>query len=102
MNRYVVAKTIKLRDETVPKHATSFNPQINRRNDDLFIRTVAGDRLDNLAHEFYKDVSLWWIIATANQLGKGTFAVPPGTKLRIPLNVSEIIDEYRSFNLGRR
>ena len=97
MNRYVVAKTIKLRDETVPKHATSFNPQINRRNDDLFIRTVAGDRLDNLAHEFYKDVSLWWIIAKANGL-KGVAVPPLDEPIRIPGNITNIIENFNDLN----
>ena len=102
MNRYVTSKTIRGKIEDVPKHATSFNPKIERKNDDLFIRTVAGDRLDNLASEFYQDVSLWWVIATANQLGKGSFAVPVGTKLRIPQDIGKIIEEYQDFNTQRR
>tara|TARA_R100001015_G_C4631964_1_gene194943 strand:- start:1152 stop:1460 length:309 start_codon:yes stop_codon:yes gene_type:complete len=102
MNRYVTSPVIREKITDVPKHRTSFNPAIARENGDLFIRTVAGDRLDNLASEFYQDVSLWWIIATANQLGKGSFAVPPGTKLRIPQNTTDIIDQYRDFNQLRR
>ena len=37
---------------------------------------------------------MWWILAEANELGKGTFAVPPGIQLRIPaIDESDISDE---------
>lgn len=102
MNRYISSKVISLRTDNTSKHATSFVPKIERDNTDLFIRTTAGDRLDNLAHEFYQDVTLWWILASVNNLGKGTFAVPPGTRLRIPLNISNIREDYVDFNQRRR
>ena len=38
---------------------------------------------------------MWWIFAIANGLGKGTYVVPPNTRLRIPnkLNIQQnIID----------
>lgn len=51
---------------------------------DVYIFSRTGDRLDLLAHEFYQDVRLWWIIAEANNLGKGSFNIPPGLQIRIP------------------
>jgi len=102
MNRYITSKVIRENVTETTKHATSFVPKIERENSDLFIRTRAGDRLDLLAHEFYKDVTLWWILATANNLGKGTFAVPPGTRLRVPMDINSIIENYRDFNQNRR
>jgi nucleoid-associated protein YgaU len=42
------------------------------------------ERLDKLALDFYNDGSLWWVIAAANGLGKGTLVVQPNTRLRIP------------------
>jgi hypothetical protein len=38
---------------------------------------------------------LWWVIAAANGLGKGTFVVPTNTTLRIPTkqNVINILIE---------
>ena len=51
---------------------------------DKYICAREGDRLDNLANEFYEDPRLWWILAEANELGKGSMKVPPGKQIRIP------------------
>lgn len=52
--------------------------------DDTYILTQEGDRLDILAKEFYGDEMFWHVIAKANNIGKGSLAVPPGLTLRIP------------------
>jgi len=66
----------------------------SRSLDDKFIISRDGDRLDLLAAEFYQDTRLWWIIAEANKLGKGSFTVPGGIQIRIPaINTSDISDE---------
>lgn len=52
--------------------------------DDLVIQVTAADRLDILAAKLYGDQKLWYIIAAANALGKGTLTVPANTILRIP------------------
>ena len=66
----------------VTKYNTTIYQENEKRNSDVFIITQHGDRLDNLAHQFYGDVTLWWYIAKANNL---TFmALPTGTSLRIP------------------
>ena len=102
MRRYSPTPPIIERVTNVIKHRTSFCPNIPIKDSDQYIRTRAGDRLDNLAYEFYSDVTLWWIIANANNLGKGSFAVKPGTKLRIPQNIDDIVDKYQTFNEARR
>jgi|15BtaG_2_1085339.scaffolds.fasta_scaffold03373_2 nucleoid-associated protein YgaU len=51
---------------------------------DTYFYSREGDRLDSLANEFYKDVTLWWVIAAANNLGKGSFTVSAGKLMRIP------------------
>jgi len=53
---------------------------------DTYFYSREGDRLDLLANEFYNDVTLWWVIASANNLGKGTLSIPPGKLIRIPYN----------------
>tara|TARA_X000001382_G_scaffold30192_1_gene19347 strand:- start:66 stop:374 length:309 start_codon:yes stop_codon:yes gene_type:complete len=102
MRRYSPSPAIIEKITKTIKHRTSFCPKIKLQDSDSYIRSRAGDRLDNLAFEFYSDVSLWWIIATANNIGKGSFAVKPGTKLRIPRDISQIIEDYRNFNEFRR
>ena len=52
--------------------------------DDTRIVSQEGDRLDLLAKEFYGDESFWFTIARANNLGKGSMAVPPVLIIRIP------------------
>ena len=41
-------------------------PNIPLSSNDVYIITTIGDRLDSLANQFYNDVRLWWVIATAN------------------------------------
>jgi hypothetical protein len=55
-----------------------------RSINDKYIISREGDRLDLLATEFYDDPRWWWILAEANNLGKGSMYVPPGIQIRIP------------------
>ena len=70
-------------------------PNIPLRDDDIYVATETGDRLDTLAHQFYKDSSYWWIIASANNIHNAVFAFTEGTILRIPQNYLQIL---RNFN----
>lgn len=71
-------------------------PNIPKKDTDIYIATQGGDRLDTLANQFYSDPSLWWIIATANNLHDAPFALPDGTILRIPIDKVEIINKFRN------
>jgi len=77
---------------------TTLLPTIPDGADDIYIISRIGDRLDNLAHEYYGDSSLWWIIARANNLGKGDLTIPNGTQVRIPQDTQTIIDIYNEIN----
>lgn len=84
MNRYINTPIIKTKQDISRRSTTIYpNVPVDLRTD-VFIRTTSADRLDKLALHFYNDSSMWWIIATANGLGKGTIIVPPNTRLRIP------------------
>ena len=67
---------------------------------DTYITTTTPDRLDKLANDFYGDSQFWWIIASANGLGKGTLIVPANTTIRIPEN-SGIDDFIQQINTQR-
>ena len=83
MSRYNTTST--LRDKFGKrKKATTILPVVPASADDITIVTTSIERLDKLAHTFYEDVTLWWIIATANGLGKGSYVIPANTTLRIP------------------
>ena len=83
-------------------YATNMFPYIERKATDIYIISRPGDRLDSLAFEFYKDVTLWWILAQANNCGKGTLAIPGGKQLRIPMETGEIIEAYNEIQRNRR
>ena len=57
-------------------------PQLN----DVYVQVTANDRLDQLAHYHYNNKALWYVIAAANNIGKGTVCIHEGTILRIPSN----------------
>ena len=82
-------------------YASTAYPSIPAKAEDIWIRTRIGDRFDTLAHEFYEDVTLWWIIARANKMIYGSLAVEPGIKLRIPVKQEEIIHQFQNLNSKR-
>ena len=59
-------------------------PYIEPSDSDIVIITEAEDRLDLLAYQFYKDASLWWVIAVYNNLTDIDLKLEPGLQLRIP------------------
>ena len=66
----------------ITSYRTTIYSAIPETDSDIYVITQHGDRLDNLAFQFYGDQSLWWYIAKANNL---TFmTLPTGTSLRIP------------------
>jgi len=73
-------------------------PDIERDENDIIINTESGQRLDRIAFRQYGDADLWWIIAAANNIGRGDLTVPPNTRLRIPRNESRVFDEFRRIN----
>lgn len=76
-------------------------PNIPPSPEDFYILTTIGDRYDTLARQFYKDPSLWWIIASANNSEKASLVVEPGVQLRIPANKEGILELYDKVNSRR-
>ena len=75
-------------------------PNIPLSSNDLYVTTTVGDRLDLLANFFYKDFRLWWIISIANRdvVRRDSFYIKPGIEIRIPSNIQQILESYRSMN----
>ncbi len=71
-------------------------PNIELRDTDIYVATETGDRLDTLAHQFYSDSSLWWIIASANNIHDAPIGLPDGTILRIPEAYLSIIRDFKN------
>jgi hypothetical protein len=92
-SRYRSSETKKIGDGRVVYRPRIY-PNIPLRDDDLYVATELGDRLDTLAYDFYEDSTYWWIIASANNIHGAKFAFEPGTILRIPQNYIEIIRNF--------
>ena len=77
-------------------------PNIPLSINDIYIITTSGDRLDLLANQFYKDVDLWWIIATANPdvIRRDSFNLMPGLQIRIPdpNRIDSILKSFEQLN----
>jgi hypothetical protein len=69
-------------------------PEIPLRDDDIYVASETGDRLDTLAYQYYEDSSLWWIIASANNIHNAPIGLKDGTILRIPQNYIEILVNF--------
>jgi hypothetical protein len=93
MSRYTNNQIQKLKDGR-NVYRTKIYPNIPLSDSDIYAVTQTGDRLDTLAHQFFGDASLWWIIATTNNIHDAPFAIADGTILRIPMNYTEIINNF--------
>ena len=84
MDRYENTKLVqKTKNNTkITSRATTIYSSIPESDNDIYVITQYGDRLDLLAHQYYNDTSLWWYIAKANNLK--IMNIPEGTSLRIP------------------
>jgi len=80
MSRYRNTKIDRKKNKSYYK--TTIFDKVPKSDNDIFVITQYGDRLDLLAHQFYGDVSLWWYIARANNLN--SVLVPENIQLRIP------------------
>ena len=70
-------------------------PKFPKQESDLYIISREGDRLDLLANEFYEDPRYWWVLAEANNVGKGTMIIPSGLQIRIPFPITDLLDRLR-------
>ena len=96
-NRYTYNETLKTKVGKTYLSSTIY-PRIKPSDNDLYIISQAGDRLDLLAYKYYGDQTKWWIIATANNINDATFYVNPGIQLRIPMDTAKIEIDLRNIN----
>ncbi len=79
-------------------YKTTQYPTISPQDSDAVVISNEADYLDSLAYTYYGDPTLWWVIALANNLGKGKMSVPPGLQLRIPVNINDILVQFYNLN----
>ena len=77
-------------------------PKISLSVDDIYATTLISDRLDLIANQFYNDVDLWWVIATANPdvIRRDSFNLKPGLQIRIPSpnRITNILKSFEQLN----
>ena len=98
MNRY--PNTLIRKDKVgSPRYFGSTKyPSVDFSVNDYFIITIQGDRLDNLAAQFYGDPTLYWILQVANSLNRDSLYPPIGVQLRVPQNIGAILTEFNELN----
>ena len=70
--------------------------RIPLKNDDIYVATQTGDRLDLLSNQYYGSPTYWWIIANAHNIHDGKLGLKDGTILRIPADHLEVIRKEAS------
>ena len=98
MARYINSEVLKTKESKKQYLESTIYPIIKASDTDLYIISEKGDRLDLLANKYYGDTSLWWIIAVANNINDASFYVTEGLQLRIPSNVSKILNDLEKIN----
>ena len=96
-SRYKHTK-IKLNKDGKRVFKPTIYPRITIRDSDIFIYPRFGDRLDNLAYKYYKDVSLWWIIAKANNLDSAHIGLDVDKQIRIPIEIEPILNQLKELS----
>ena len=97
-NRYAYSRVIQSKNTKKQYLESTIYPKIKPTDNDFYIISQAGDRLDLLADKYYNDKTKWWIIATANNINDATFYVEPGIQLRIPSDISAIMGNLEKLN----
>jgi len=99
MDRYRNIRTLRNAQGIEYYRGTKY-PEIPLSENDIYVITVIGDRLDILANRYYGDSTLYWIISSANPSQSfSSMYIIEGSQLRIPNNISNILAAYNALNL---
>jgi len=98
MDRYRNIKTLKNTQGIEYYRGTKY-PEIPLSENDIYVITVTGDRLDIIANRYYGDSTLYWIISAANPSQSfSSMYLIEGSQLRIPNNISNVLAAYNALN----
>jgi len=79
-------------------YSQTYYPEIGYQESDVYIITSFEDRLDLIAYDFWGDESFWWVVAMVNDLECDSFYPPIGIQLRIPKDITAIINTFNKEN----
>lgn len=84
MQKYTTQLKIEKTETGKPYYTTVLPNTVPLDTFEFSIVTRGLQRFDNLAQQYYKDASKWWIIAKANNMVDGSIFINPGTRIKIP------------------
>ena len=96
MSRYKNGKILRDNKTNQLRYGTTIYKKVPESNNDIYVITQTGDRLDHLAQQFYGNSNLWWFIAHVNNIN--TINLKAGVRLRISFDLekaSSIPDKSR-------
>jgi hypothetical protein len=95
-------KTILKTSDGKPYYKGKVYPTIPLSESDIYVVTTIGDRLDYMAYNYYRDSELYWIISIANNnVTKGSLFPIPGTQMRIPTDLNNVLNLFNQSNQSR-
>lgn len=97
-SRYAYSESLVTKETKKRYISSTIYPKIKPSNDDFYIIAEQSDRLDILASKYFGDQSLWWVIAVANNLNNASYFIETGKQLRIPGNISVILNDLEKIN----
>jgi nucleoid-associated protein YgaU len=97
-SRYTYTNIIRESDTNKSYMESTIYPKIKADDNDFYVISEAGDRLDILAKKYYNNPALWWVIAVANNLNDANFFVEEGMQLRIPNDTAKILNLLKKVN----
>lgn len=103
MNRYLDTQILKT-STGIRYFSTLLYPIIDPTDDDWYVITTVGDRLDLIANEYYGDPTLYPVLYFANPnsgLRYDSIYPPVGIQLRIPADVSAVQTKLDEINKAR-
>jgi nucleoid-associated protein YgaU len=97
-SRYTYSKKLTTNETKKQYLESTIYPKIKPTDNDIYIISTQGDRLDLLSNKYYGDKNLWWVISVANNLNDASLHIEVGKQLRIPGNISTIIFDLEKIN----
>ena len=73
-------------------------PAIDFDDNDIYIISVAGDRIDMLCYDYYGNTDDYWIIMSANNLPGDSLFIKPGLQIRIPVKTTKAKQDFDTLN----
>ena len=96
--RYTYNRILKEKETQKQYFESTIYPKVKPTDNDIYIISTQSDRLDLLASKYYGNSSYWWIISVANNLNDASLSIEPGRQLRIPSDISSILNEFERIN----